>query len=195
MAAKIHIDIKQGTLSVEGDSRFVRQVYSDYKGGILGQIAPPALLREEQTDEPVTKRAKPISKKRRQQSRSETPAKNENGSVDPKKPKLDRDLDLKISNLKQFCSQLRIDNVYEAILVFAKYMIDELGIEKPNTDQIFTCFRAVKRRTPRDFSQAFRQTKSTHGYIDYESLKEGLTITNIGYNHFDEISERNNSAE
>lgn len=195
MITKIHIDIQQGIVSAEGDPNFVLQVYADYKEGFLGQVTQPALLQEGQASGPSTRRVKSASKKQTRQNRPKIVTKGRGNGIDPAKPKLDRNLDLENPSLKQFYSRFNIKNQHEALLVFVKYLIDEARIEKPNTNQIYTCFRTVKRRLPRDFAHAFRETKSKYGYIDYDSLKSGITITNIGHNHFDQIPERETSAE
>lgn len=195
MITKIHIDIKQGIVSAEGDSNFVREVYSDYKDKLLEEISQSALSQEKQVPEPSLKHASSATKKRRQRSHSKTPTNIESNGTDPKKPKLDSNLDT--SDLEEFYNQFgAVKNNSEAILIFAKYLIEKRKIEIPNTDQIYTCFREVKRQIPEVFSQAFRDTKSNRaGYIDYESLKKGITVTIKGDNHFDKMQKRERSTK
>jgi len=82
-------------------------------------------------------------------------------------PKLDKNLDT--SGLPTFYGQFEAKNNAEKILIFLKFMNDELQIKPPNTDQFYTCFEKVDERVPRAFAQAFRDASSKSGYIDYKS--------------------------
>ena len=179
MTTKIHIDIKQGIVSAEGDRNFVREVYSDCKNKLLEEISQLALSREKQITEPSLKHVSPTTKKRKQRSHLKTPINNGDNGTDLNKPKLDSNLDTS-----------------EAILIFATYLTEKKKIETPNTDQIYTCFKDVKRPIPEAFSQAFVIAKSNRaGYINYESLKEGINVTTKGQNYFNKMLERGASTK
>lgn len=191
MPTKIHIDIKQGIVSAEGDPKFVREVYSYYKEKLIEKNLQSVPPQEDSVAKPSSKQSKLTSKERSQRGSSKASTNDEGNRINPEKPKLDPSLEIEVPKLEKFYNQFNIKNHVEDVLVFAKYLIDEVGIETPNTDQIFTCFRMIKRRTPKKFGQMFRNAKSKrYGYIDYKSLKEGVNITPIGYNHFDHELER-----
>lgn len=86
--------------------------------------------------------------------------------------------------LADFYGQFEVSNNPEKILVFLKFLTDELGIESPNTDQVYTCYVAVNERVPKVFSQAFRDASGRKfGYIDYNSPTD-IQITINGSNYF-----------
>jgi hypothetical protein len=57
---KLHINIHQGVVDVEGDSDLVREVYSDFKGKLLSQVdsLPPPSNSDERANDTLSK-AKP----------------------------------------------------------------------------------------------------------------------------------------
>jgi len=97
-------------------------------------------------------------------------------------PKLDRDLDT--SKLAAFYGKYEPKNHPEKILVFLSFLTEELGIESPNTDQVYTCYVKANERVPKAFAQAFRDTSGrSFGYIDYKAATD-IRITTSGTNHF-----------
>lgn len=83
-----------------------------------------------------------------------------------------------------FYERYEATNNPEKILVFLKFLNDELGIDNPNTDQVYTCFEKVNARVPKAFSQAFRDTSGRKfGFIDYKSATD-IKVTTVGNNHF-----------
>jgi hypothetical protein len=103
------------------------------------------------------------------------------GTVSADHPKLDKNLDT--SGLPTFYGQFEAKNNAEKILIFLKFMNDELQIKSPNTDQFYTCFEKVDERVPRAFAQAFRDASSKSGYIDYKSPTD-IRPTIMGNNYF-----------
>ena len=88
------------------------------------------------------------------------------------------------SSLKAFYSQFKAKNNSERILIFLKFLTENLEIESPNTDQVYTCYEAVNERVPTAFRQAFHDASGRKfGYIDYNS-PTSIGITTIGNNHF-----------
>jgi len=102
--------------------------------------------------------------------------------LSPTNPKLDKNLDT--SGLPDFYDQFEAKNNAEKILIFLKFMNDELQIVPPNTDQFYTCFEKVDERVPKVFSQAFRDASGRKfGYIDYNSPTD-ICLTTTGNNYF-----------
>lgn len=184
MQTKLHMNLTQGIVDVEGDVEFVRAVYDDFKDRLTkhSTTAPEA---RELVDAPSSKTASAGStkSKRRGQSRKKA-AISEAGetSVNPDTPKLDKTVDT--SKLKGFYDQFDPSSAPEKILIFLKYLIDIENIPTPNIDQIYTCFRAIKEKVPSAYSQAFRDTASKKGFIDYNSATD-IKITILGENHFE----------
>lgn len=187
MTAKLHINISQGVIDIEGDPDLVREIYSDFKDQLFAGGMARAPLRDdvaeagagEDTAKPRTKlKRKPTTKKRSDGSNGDDAG----PTVSPDSPKLDKNLDL--SSLPAFYDRYEATNNPQKILVFLKFMNDELGIVKPNTDQFYTCFEKVNARVPQVFAQAFRDASGRKfGYIDYKSATD-VTITTAGSNYF-----------
>ena len=178
MHAKLHIDISQGIIDVEGDPELVREVYADFKEKLLDGISsspPPGVVE--------TNSAKPVSKKkanRRKTARKKSTTKEGGSSANPYSPKMDKNLDT--SDLASFYGQYEAKNHPEKVLIFLKFLGDHLEIEAPNADQVYTCYRAVDERLPKVFLQAFRDASGKKfGYIDYSSPTE-LSVTTVGHN-------------
>jgi hypothetical protein len=183
VTTKLHINISQGVIDIEGDPELVREIYNDFRDQLLNDAGPaaPALSANEQAaDESPSKakaRRRPARRKRVNNGSDEA-----DPTVIANSPKLDKHLD--ISALPGFYSGFETKNNPEKILVFVKFLIEELGIESPNTDQIYTCYERVHERVPKVFSQAFRDASGRKfGYIDYNSPTD-IRLTTVGNNHF-----------
>lgn len=187
MTAKLHINISQGVLDIEGEPEFIRAIYDDFKEHLrVGAATRPSLHLDPSELETSEDAAKPRAKSKRKASakkRGSGGNGDESGPIiSPDSPKLDKNLDL--SGLPAFYDRYEAANNPQKILVFLKFMNDELGIESPNTDQFYTCFEQVNARVPKVFSQAFRDASGRKfGFIDYNSATD-IKITTVGSNYF-----------
>ncbi|MFN4208288.1 MAG: hypothetical protein ACK4HG_17985 [Agrobacterium albertimagni] len=184
MTAKLHINISQGIIDVEGDPELVRAVYNDFKEQLLTGVAVRPLPRED-VDEArnMEENGKPrVKGKRRPSAKKRVGGDDAGPSIIADSPKLDKNLDT--SGLVAFYERYEASNNPQKILIFLKFMTDELGIESPNTDQFYTCFEKVNARVPKVFSQAFRDASGRNfGFIDYNSATD-IKITTVGSNYF-----------
>ena len=180
MQTKLHIDLSQGVIDIEGDLELVREIYADFKDKIPhGSANSPQLSPDDVT---TTKPAKALRTKRRRAARKKTTAQEDSSSVDGDSPKMDKELDT--SGLSEFYGQFKAKNHAEKILIFLRFLIDRLKIDAPNTDQVYTCYDAVNERVPKVFAQAFRDASGRKfGYINYNSPTD-LVVTTKGNNHF-----------
>lgn len=184
MTTKLHINISQGIIDVEGDPELVRDVYADFKERLLaGATMRPPLREEPDEAGGLEENSKPKPKGRRKPAAKKRAASDDTGpTVSADSPKLDKNLDT--SALVAFYDQYEAKNNPQKILVFLKFMTDELGIDSPNTDQFYTCFEKVNARVPKVFSQAFRDASGRNfGFIDYKSSTD-IRITTVGSNYF-----------
>ena len=180
MQAKLHINIPEGVIDIEGTPELVREVYADLKSILLNSKDYSPKKASKGAAE--TNIAKPGKVKRSVAPRKRTPVKQDGTGIDARSPKLDKSLDT--SRLGTFYNQFEPKNHPEKILIFLKFLVEELGIESPNTDQVYTCYQAANERVPKAFSQAFRDASGRNfGYIDYNSPTE-LLVTTAGSNHF-----------
>lgn len=189
MTTKLHINISQGIIDVEGEPDLVRAIYDDFKEQLLEAVkrTPPASAPPAPSQSPTesVEGASEASGKPKPKRRA-APKKKANGDesasgVVADSPKLDKNLDT--SGLGAFYGKYTPKNNAEKILIFLKFMVGELGIESPNTDQVYTCFKATGDKIPKAFAQAFYDTSSKLGYIDFRSSID-LPITIAGDNHF-----------
>ncbi|AUQ75284.1 hypothetical protein [Phaeobacter piscinae] len=183
MQTKLHINLSQGIIDVEGDVELVKAIYEDFKDRLATQTKPasnhePTGNRTDDEAQQSTKRTK--SSRKPSTSKRSKPAEINMG-INPDSPKFDKNLDTK--DLKEFYEGYNPSSAPEKILIFLKFLTDKLEIESPNTDQVYTCFSAVKEKVPAAFAQAFRDTSSKKGFIDYNSATD-IRVTIAGNNHF-----------
>lgn len=181
--SKLHIDLSQGLVEVEGEADLVREIYRDLKDHLLsGAPAPsknPPRVREETAPEKSGESKPRIKRRASPRKKPESDAGSSGISVDA--PKLDKNLDT--AKLGAFYAQYEPKNNADKILIFLKFITEELEIENPNTDQVYTCFKKTGEKIPRAFAQAFYNTSSRSGFIDFRSSTD-IGITIAGDNRF-----------
>ena len=188
MTTKLHINISQGIIDVEGDPELVRAIYDDFKAQLLDavKLAPaspapaPTPASTENGEGAIEAPNRPKPKRRTAYKKKVNGEENASGVV-ADAPKFDKYLDT--SRLVAFYAKYAPKNNPEKILIFLKFMTEELNIESPNTDQVYTCFKISGEKIPKAFAQAFYDTSSKNGYIDFISSTD-LPITIAGDNHF-----------
>jgi len=186
MSAKLHINISQGMIDVEGDPDFVREIYADFREHLLAAPGLPQLSTPLQ-DAPDAASAEVLQKskaRRRATTRKKAGPQGDvaGAVVVADSPRLDKSLDT--SKLPSYYQQFEAKNNPEKILVFLRFLIDQLGVNAPNTDQVYTCYERADERIPKVFSQAFRDASGRKfGYIDYNSATD-IRITTHGNNYF-----------
>lgn len=183
---KLRIDIFQGIIEIEGDSNLIREAYEDFKGKLLTQelLSLPDI---EEKESDVNDR----KTKKRSNLKQKVSSVTKNESISPSNPKIDGKIVIHDVELREFFDVYSPKNIPSKILVFISYLIEKIKIEKPNTDQIFTCFKILKEDLPKAFAQAFSDAgtaKGKKGYIEYSSSID-ISITNIGYNHLNSMEE------
>lgn len=194
MTTKLRIDISQGLIDIEGDPELVREIYADFKTYLLSGVkfaqpappAPPGAAAGTGTDERIPPAPKSRAK-RRPAAKKKTNGDESGSGVAADSPKLDKNLDT--SGLGNFYGQFAPKNNAEKILIFLKFMTESLHIQSPNTDQVYTCFKATGEKIPKAFAQAFYDTSSKLGYIDFRSPTD-LPVTIAGDNHFNHTMKR-----
>lgn len=187
MTAKLHIDMSQGVISIEGDPDLVREIYKDFKDHLAtGAPKPSSSPKHTQPGHHTSAaqaepEAKPKTKSRAAPKKKSEASENGSG-INANAPKLDKNIDT--SGLAAFYGQYEPKNNSEKILIFVKYLSDELGIEEPNTDQVYTLFKKAGDKIPKAFAQAFHDTGNKHGFIDFNGAAGTIKVTIAGDNHF-----------
>ena len=182
---KLSINLKEGTIIVEGDEGFVRFIYQDFKESMSKQVVvqPPPIASIEQPASPMLVEHSAPAKPRKAKKTS-LGATNK-VSATKYKPQVNSGLIL--TGLAEFYDAWKPENNFERILIFAIFLRDRLEITPCSADDIFTCFFLLKNKDPipEAFTQAFRDAKSRTHYIEYQTLAE-ITITIMGENRYNE---------
>ena len=195
MTAKLHINISQGVIDVEGDPDLVREIYSDFREQLLNGaiLAPHRHAQEPDAATSGDDRMAPTKPPPKIKLSGELPQKGRSTPTilamvyKPTPAKLDKNLDT--SELGAFYGKFLPKNNPEKILIFLKFMTESLEIKSPNTDQVYTCFKHTGQKIPKAFAQAFYDTSTKNGYIDYRSPSD-LPITIAGDNYFNHKLQR-----
>lgn len=183
--AKLHINLNQGLIDVEGDEAFVRAVYDDFKGVLT--VPNTAQAPNEPSDdglgEPTIEYpAKTPGKRTKRRPRKTSDGSEPRSGWSGYKPQLDNSLNT--ASLADFLAKASPKSHADKILTFVRFLEDELKIHPCSADQIYTCYRIAKEKMPEAFVQAFRDTQNKNGYIEAPSPTE-ITATIIGNNHFE----------
>ena len=161
----------------------MKAVYEDFKSqltaGVTKSQQAPVQTSETNANGGSATTSKP---KRRAPARKKAKsAEDGEVAISPDSPKFDKNLDT--SRLRSFYEQFEPGSAPEKILIFLKFLMDEAGIEHPNSDQVYTCFYALKERAPTAFAQAFRDTANKKGFVEFNSATD-IQVTMMGENHF-----------
>ena len=181
MHTKIRIDLSQGIIDIEGDDEFVREVYGDLRDSLIRKVEGQESMPDEKIKSDPETVKKPVAKQR-PTSRKKAANETNHGQPDPDNPRLDKDLDL--SRLATFYGQFEPSNHPERILLFAKFLKDELDLDAITTDHIFTCYMGMREHVPEAFKQSFRDAHGNrYGYINF-SDGSNVDVSVSGENHF-----------
>jgi hypothetical protein len=185
MNTKLAINIREGTVEVEGDEAFVRSIYQDFKEHIgklvaLQPAAPRALAVA--PDHPAITDESAAQSKKKPHRRGSSKAGENSRSADYK-PTFDGSIDL--SGLEEMYDEFDPENHSEKILLFAIFLRDTVKRVPCTADHIFTCYFTLKAKTetPAAFLQAFRTAQSRTHYIEYSSPQD-IQITIPGDNFY-----------
>lgn len=183
MTSKVLINVFEGSVHVEGEEDFVREVYSDFKTLMIEMMKDAPHSKCASVAPPEEVGPQKAKAKKRAPTKKPSNSSAQASGINPDNPSLDKNLDT--SGIDTFYSQYAPKNHSEKILIFMRFLKDTAGIEDPNTDQIYTCYNAVGEKPAAAFAQSFRDTSSKKfGYIDYNSASD-ISLTFIGNNHFD----------
>jgi hypothetical protein len=173
METKLHIDLAQQTIHVEGTEEFVREIYKDFKDRMV---------------KPLPIEAKKIINEQPPQKVTPTPQ-----ATKVKQTKKDTlviisDLNLAGNDdkpsLKDFYSRYDVQSYWDKNLIFIYYLQNIAHIAPINTNHIYTCYRDVATKMPTAFKQSLRDTASNKGWIDASNW-ENIIVTTVGINYIE----------
>ena len=183
MTAKLHINISEGTLSVEGGEEFVRSIYSDFRDKLIQEASRRRIPAPEIEISPESNSG-PSKKPAVKSPRSSNTKKTASGGY---KPEVDPNLDL--SKLADFYGRFNPKNHSEKILIFAAFLRDTLKKAPCTANDIYSCYFELRDQTeiPEAFHQAFITAWNRTKWVKFVS-KDEITITTAGENHFIKMS-------
>ena len=114
MQTKLHINVPQGIIDIEGDPDLVREVYADFRDRLLDKLNSTS-ENPMQDGSSVEEKKSPPKQKRRPPAKKAKQADADDNAINQDNPKLDKNLDL--SQLRQFYDQYDPKNNSEKILV------------------------------------------------------------------------------
>lgn len=162
---KAKINLKEGTIELEGSEAFVTKYLDDFKKQ-MKEIKTTPLTEEEKTES--SEEQKP--KKLRKTPQVITPI----------------PLDLTEANGKQslraFYKEKNPKTFEEKLTVFAYYLKNYKKIEAMEAGHVVTCCKDVKSKVPSNIPELFKNIKRRHIWIDYEKKEGPVTITTTGEN-------------
>ncbi len=173
---KLHINLHQGVLEVEGEETFVRDIYKEFKTELLKNASnshlPGISKKTAGTKTPGTKSEATIPKKKK-------------GNVKSDEPKVDKTLDLSGVNqapsLKDFVSQYQPKTNMERNVVFIGYLKDKMETDKVSMDHVWTCYHDLELNFPVSMKQSLYDTSSKKSWINVPSLDD-LSLSVQGNN-------------
>jgi hypothetical protein len=171
MAAKLHINVPQGIIDVEGDEELVRAIYADFRTELpemFGSNHSTVEALASTADVAGARRTKNAEKRQARRRRSQKAPNGNDAAAEAYLPQLLKDLDL--AKLSAFYRQFEPKNHAERVLIFAKFFGEEHARDFCSADEIYTCYMKLKERVPKVFIQAIRDAHGRkYGFVDYES--------------------------
>jgi hypothetical protein len=190
---KLAINLREGTVQVEGSEDFVRFIYQDFKEHLSrNAVVQPAHLAIEHSAASRPLLADHSEKPKKNYTGAKKQAR-KNAASDSKvrtndyRPHFNTKLDL--AGLVDIFDQWAPANNHEKILLFAMFLRDKLNVAPCTADDIYTCFATLNRKgktkVPEAFLQAFRDAQSRTNFIEFKSLQQ-ILVTIPGDNHYNE---------
>ena len=187
MSTKLHIDLSQGVIDVEGNESFVKSIYDDFREEALKNFSPSTKPDQTTPPPPQTPAGGGAGgKKKKARAKKTSGGKTKSSDY---KPKFKSDMDL--SGLEGFYDQFLPKSHSEKILIFAQFLGEQLKTKPLTADDIFSCYFTLKGKTatPEAFVQALRDAQSRKGYIKIDSLTD-ISVSIAGNNHFNQVLTR-----
>ena len=187
---RLHIDLVNGTLEVEGEEEFVDKIYKDFKERLATSetsLKPLKIIKEKKS------RAKSkLGIKKTTQTSTKSKTKSFKESYTPVK-----DLDLakgsRDMSLKDYYKQKSPRSFIDKNVVFVFYLKKTVKVTQVTLNHIYTCYEEVSSRKPAAFKQSVADT-SRKGYLNTASY-EDINITVRGENLIKELSESDKKSQ
>lgn len=172
---KLKIDLKSGTLEVEGEESFVRGVYQDFKDQIKQEYVPP-VEKDRQIDSAID-----VAPQKHRVKHS-TP---KTGGKRKESYQIVKDLDLSAKSgkesLKDFYKKKAPTTAMQNAAVFIYYLERVRGFKNIGANHIYTCYKDVGEKVPGALRQSLLDASSKKGWLETKSM-ENITVSTQGEN-------------
>jgi hypothetical protein len=179
MNTKLHINLHQGVLEVEGEENFVREIFSAFKAELLKNPASKPSHSPGAAALPKEPTSNDNGKGKKETKRSKATA----------EPKIDKNLDLAggsgTVSLKDYVAQYSPKTKMERNVVFVGYLKDILQIENVSIDHVWTCYSSLRLKYPGNPQQSAYDT-SAKGWLNVPSLNN-ISVSIAGKNWLRDI--------
>lgn len=177
---KLHIDLANGILEVEGEEEFVKIIYDDFKKQLATFKTTPITSGRNEPKRPVIESASD-AKHKRQTLRSKSGNSKESYTLikDINFTKTDTN-----QSLKEFYKAKSPNTFAEKNAVFVYYLKNIINVSKVTLDYIYTCYDEVGSRKPDAFKQSIADTSSKKSWLNTTSFDD-ITISLRGQNYVD----------
>ncbi len=168
---RLSINIKEGTLEVEGEESFVSQVYTDFKE----QVANSSSLRTAPLATPPQKELPPSDSSTK--STSKKPQVKSRRTKSKESYSIVKDLDLSAKSNSQSLRDFfaaksptpKSTSAMEKNTIFVYYLQMIANIELITPDHVYSCYKDVGVKCPTALWQSLCNTTFHKGYIDTAS--------------------------
>lgn len=177
--ARIKIDLASGVFEADGDEKFLKDLYEDFKVGIAEKQVARQLESGQSSDQGVTDEKKPAVKAPASRKSAKTGIKRKESYS------IIKDLDLSAKNqggsLRDFFAEKAPSSGMERATVFVYYLDKIANISGVAPDHIYTCYKEVGVPVPKALKQSLLDTASRKGSID-TSDPNNISLTTVGEN-------------
>ena len=173
---KLHINVLQGIIDVEGDAELVKEIYADFKHRLLSSSKTESDKKSAQNTNASKEPKKPAAP---------TPAAKSNKASNKSKSiiSMDKTLNLKptgAASAQDFANEKSPTNVKHKCVVAVYYLRDIIKIKKVTLEAVYTYFKTVSWPIPTDLRNTLQQA-GTDGHLDTADNQD-IKITSIGEN-------------
>jgi hypothetical protein len=180
---KLKINLKEGSLEVEGEETFVTTIYNDFKE----QLAQGTPAGADDVDSQRIGRPAPSTQPNNDKRESANKPKVRSSTSKPM-PTMLKDLDLRATadhpGLREFYAEKAPSSAMETNAVFVYHLKNNLGLTGITVDHIYTCYKDVGAKPPSALRQSLIDTANRKAWIDTSTL-EDITLSLRGESFVD----------
>lgn len=181
---KAHLDLTQCVFEFEGDKDFVVKELVELRELVKAGLLPvqPAVSEDEQVVAECDVNASESGGADLADSSTPLAKKNKQRKVQP--PKI-LNLDFRGNGrvaLQGYAEEKKPTSDADKFVVIAHWLKTELNLDDVGNDHIYTCFKALKWRIPKDIAQGFRNAKNRLGAFGNGATAGTFRLTTVGEN-------------